>query len=60
MPGNADACVPTCGDGFRVSTEQCDIGNGLKAPISGPGCVGCMITGGWTCGFMAGTAYTSS
>ncbi|CAD8148962.1 unnamed protein product [Paramecium octaurelia] len=38
-------CLNICGDGLRVSNEQCDDGN--ENP--GDGCFNCLIEDGWSC-----------
>ena len=43
-PNNAGVCMPSCGDGLIVGSENCDTGNSASN-----GCVGCRIQAGWTC-----------
>ena len=43
-PNSAGICVPHCGDGIIIGTENCDTGNSPSA-----GCRGCQIQTGWIC-----------
>ena len=38
-------CINICGDGLKVTGEECDDGNDK----SGDGCYNCIIEEGWIC-----------